>query len=450
MKPAKMWFGEMVLNEAVRYVERDPAVRLPKLLDWGDRLASKPEHHRTIATIRAIVRDPDNNWNRLVERVFREMNPVMRRKFVTNFLFNSAIAGGPIIDRNRKRHRCGIPWAILMDPTAACNLNCTGCWASEYGKALSMDKNLLDRIIREGKELGIYMYIYSGGEPLLRKDDLIDLARKHRDCAFLAFTNATLIDEPLADALARVGNLAPAISIEGFAEETDMRRGRGTYERVMHAMDLLKERGVGFGFSTCYHRHNSEVVGSDAYVDFMVERGAMFGWYFAYMPLGRDAAVELLATPGQREMMYHRVREMRATKPIFLLDFWNDGEFVGGCIAGGRSYLHINANGDVEPCAFIHYTDTNIRFISLLRALKSPLLAEYQRHQPFNGNHLRPCPLLDNPDALPAMVHACHARSTQPLDHESVDALADKCRDAAAQWAETAGRLWKESHPGQG
>lgn len=448
MKSAKQLFGAVALRAALRYVEKDPVNNLPGLLNWADRLAGKPEHRRTIAAVREIVRDPQNNWNRMIQRIFREVNPVMRRRLLINFFFNSTIAGGPIIDRNKKRYRCGIPWAILMDPTAACNLKCVGCWAAEYRKASSMDYGLLDRIIREGKALGIHMYLFSGGEPLLRKNDLVALARKHNDCAFLAFTNATLVDEPFADELARLGNFTLAVSIEGFADETDMRRGAGTYERIMHAMDLLRQRGVGFGFSTCYHRRNCEVVSSDEYVDWLIEKGAMFGWYFTYMPLGKDAVPDLLATPVQRELMYRRVRQMRATKPIFLLDFWNDGEFVGGCIAGGKSYLHINADGDVEPCAFIHYADTNIRRVSLLQALKSPLLAEYQARQPFNANHLRPCPLLDNPDALPAIVHACHARSTQPLDEEQVDLLAGKCRDAAAGWAETAERLWRNSGRG--
>ena len=46
---------------------------------------------------------------------------------------------------------------------------------------------------------------------------------------------------------------------------------------------------------------------------------------------------------------------------------------VGGCIAGGKRYLHINANGDTDPCVFIHYSNANIRQCSLLQALQSPI-----------------------------------------------------------------------------
>lgn len=209
-------------------------------------------------------------------------------------------------------------------------------------------------------------------------------------------------------------------------------------------MDILKKHGVPFGFSTCYHRYNTESVGSDEYIDLMIEKGCLFGWYFTYMPLGKDSQLDLLSTPQQREFMYHRVREIRETKPIFALDFWNDGEYSEGCIAGGKKYLHINANGDVEPCAFIHYSNVNINDASLLEALQSPLFKEYYKGQPFNHNHLRPCPLLDNPEKLKAMVHRAGAISTQPIDQESVDELTDRCQKISQEWSITAAQLWQQ------
>jgi MoaA/NifB/PqqE/SkfB family radical SAM enzyme len=283
----------------------------------------------------------------------------------------------------------------------------------------------------------------------VRKDDLLKLAGRHQDCFFLSFTNATLVDEAFARESRRLGNIMLAISVEGFEEETDARRGKGTYRRAIEAMDLLKGNGVPFGFSTCYHSRNTEVVGSEQYIDFMVEKGCRFGWYFTYMPLGKDAQPGLLVTPEQREFMYRRVREIRKTKPIFVMDFWNDGEFVGGCIAGGRNYLHINAAGDVEPCAFIHYSNANIHDMSLLEALKQPIFREYAAGQPFNKNHLRPCPLLDNPEKLRGMVKRSGAKSTQLLDEEDVDSLADKCEEASKAWAKRADEIWENRDRGK-
>ncbi|NSW91476.1 MAG: radical SAM protein [Firmicutes bacterium] len=446
MKSAKQILSTAVLKEGYSYIEKNPVENIPKIINWAEKLATKEETKKTIQMFREITSDPDNCWNKFIQRVMTEVNPKVRSKFFMNYMVNAGIFGAPQIDKMKAKYNCNIPWAVLMDPTAACNLKCIGCWAQEYKKTDSLSYEILDRIINEGKELGIYVYIFSGGEPLLRKKDLIRLAENHNECIFLAFTNATLVDEEFADELERVGNFFLAISIEGFEEETDMRRGKGTFKKVMNAMDLLKERGLGFGFSTCYHAKNTELVGSDEYIDLMIEKGCLFGWYFTYIPLGKNAALNLLATPAQRKYMYHRVRELREKKPLFLIDFWNDGEFIGGCIAGGRHYLHINANGDVEPCAFIHYSNVNIKDVSLLEALKSPLFLQYREHQPFNENHLRPCPLLDNPDKLKAMVHNSKAVSTQSLDAEDVDTLTDKCQDISRQWAKTADELWYASN----
>jgi len=293
------------------------------------------------------------------------------------------------------------------------------------------------------------MYIFSGGEPLMRKGDLIKLAEEHDDCSFLSFTNATLVDEKFAEKLGELGNFGLAISVEGFEEDTDMRRGDGTYKKVIEAMDLLKKEGVVFGFSTCYHKYNTDTVGSEAYLDFLIEKGCMFGWYFTYIPIGKDAVTDLIATTEQRKFMYNQVRNFRKEKPIFVLDFWNDGEYVNGCIAGGKNYLHINSNGDVEPCAFIHYSNVNIKDVSLVEGLQSPLFKQYKQNQPFNENHLRPCPLLDNPEKLRDMVNKSDAYSTQPIDREDVEDLTAKTEGIAGEWAETADKLWRESEKGK-
>ena len=331
---------------------------------------------------------------------------------------------------------------LLLDPTSACNLQCIGCWASEYGHKQSLSFEILDDIIRQGKELGMHMYIFTGGEPLVRKDDVIKLCEKHNDCVFSAFTNGTLIDDAFADEMLRVKNFMPAISIDGFEKETDERRGKGTYKAVMEAMDRLRIRKLPFGFSACYHRNNAEVIGSEEFIDELIDRGCKFGWFFTYMPVGNKAVPELLATPEQREYMYHQTRKFRKTKPIFTVDFWNDGEYIDGCIAGGRCYLHINAAGDIEPCAFIHYADSNIKEKTLLEALRSPLFMQYRKNQPFNENMLRPCPLLDNPGKLPELVHNSGAYSTDLASPEDVDSLNAKWVDAAEKWKVTADKLW--------
>ena len=432
-------------NMLLNYIADDPLEKLPKIIELAEKLDKDNMHATQIKAVREILSDENNVWYTFVKNLVQEVDKKLFKKFVECFIINANFEGYARGREIERKYDCNVPWAILMDPTSACNLSCTGCWAAQYGSRHNLSYETLDSICRQGKELGIYFYIFSGGEPLVRKKDIIRLCEAHQDCYFFAFTNGTLVDDELCEDMLRVGNFALAFSIEGDEEATDMRRGKGTYRKVIEAMERMKAHRLLFGYSTCYHRYNTESVGSDAFVDDMIARGCRFAWNFTYMPVGKDARLDLIATPEQRAYMYRRINEIRPTKPIFAMDFWNDGEYADGCIAGGKRYLHINAAGDVEPCAFIHYSNVNIHDVSLLDALRSPLFMAYRRRQPFNGNMLRPCPLLDNPEMLREMVKESGARSTDMEAPEDVDVLCGKTAPAARAWAETADRLWAEN-----
>ena len=433
------------LKKAFGYIERDPEENLPKLMDWVDRFAPAGSRGFPVqrAAFRKVIEDPDCAMHKLMYRIFTETDKEVLKATFENFIINGNLVGWPRQEELREQYGCNIPWAILLDPTSACNLHCTGCWAAEYGNKLNLSFDEIDSIITQGKELGVYIYIYTGGEPMVRKDDLIALCRKHSDCQFLCFTNATLIDEDFANAMLDVKNFIPAISVEGFESATDARRGRGTYGKVVETMSLLKRKKLPFGISCCYTSQNFESISSDEYFDQMIEWGASFVWYFHYMPIGNDAVPDLLPTPDQQEFMYYKIREARREKPIFAMDFQNDGEYVGGCIAGGRRYFHINANGDCDPCVFIHYSNANIRDMSLLDVLRSPIFMAYHDGQPFNDNHLRPCPMLENPEKLMEMVEKTGAHSTDLQSPESAEHLCEKCREYAGNWEPSADRLWQ-------
>ena len=435
------------LKQAFSYIEKNPEENMIKMMDWVDRLAGDNPDTLPLQrkAVRKVLENPDSSMHRLILNVLKNTNVGIMKTFFENFFLNAAVTGWPEQEKMRRKYGCNIPWAILMDPTSACNLHCTGCWAAEYGNKLNLTFDEMDSVIMQGKELGIYLYIYTGGEPLMRKQDLIALCRKHHDCMFLAFTNGTLIDEDFADEMLEVKNLIPAISVEGSAEDTDSRRGKGAYQKVTDAMGLLRRKKIPFGISCCYTAQNLDSVSSDAYFDQMIEWGAYFAWYFHYMPVGNHAALELLPTPPQREKMYRKIREVRSTKPLFVMDFQNDAEYVGGCIAGGRRYFHINAGGDCDPCVFIHYSNANIRNHTLLEVLQSPVFMAYHSMQPFNENHLRPCPMLENPEKLRQIISETGARSTDLQSPESAEHLCEKCVPYAENWKETAEKLWKEN-----
>ena len=430
------------LYKLIDYVDKDPEARIPKIMDTIDRYTPEDVFPTQRAAFRNAI-DGRSNWYELILKAFR-LNPEVRTRLLKALIVDANILAWPVQERAREKYRCNIPWAILLDPTSACNLHCTGCWAAEYGHALNLSYEDICSIIDQGRELGCHVYIYTGGEPLVRKADLIRICERYPDCVFLCFTNATLIDEGFCQDMIRVANFVPAISAEGNEHTTDARRGDGTYAKIERAMDLLREHELPFGISACWTRANADAIATEENMDWMIEKGALFCWYFHFMPVGRSSTPELIPTPEQRERMYRFVREMRGRKPLFTMDFQNDGEFVGGCIAGGRRYLHINAAGDVEPCVFIHYANANIHDVSLLDALRSPLFMKYYEGQPFNTNHLRPCPMLENPDDLPRIVAETGARSTDLVEQETPEQLREKTAAAAAAWAPVAERLWAD------
>ena len=430
------------LNKLVDYLDENPEEHIDKIMELVNKLVPDSVFPVQRKAFTDVITSR-GNWYELMMRVFR-LNPQMRTKLLKALLVDGNLLAWPVQERAREKYQRNIPWAILLDPTSACNLHCTGCWAAEYGHQQNLSLEDIDSIVTQGKELGTHMYIYTGGEPLVRKHDLIKICEKHPDCAFLCFTNATLIDEDFCQDMIRVGNFVPAISAEGNEHTTDARRGQGTYVKIERAMDLLRSHQLPFGISCCWTRANADTVATEENIDWMIEKGALFCWYFHFMPVGRAATAELIPTPEQREKMYHFNRERREKKPLFTLDFQNDGEYVGGCIAGGRRYLHINAAGDVEPCVFIHYSNANIHDVSLLDALGSPIFMKYYEGQPFNGNHLKPCPMLENPDTLPKMVAESGAHSTDLVEQESPEQLREKTAAAAAAWAPVADRLWED------
>lgn len=210
------------LKKAFSYIERDPEENLPRLMDWVDRFAPAGSRGFPVqrAAFRKVIENPDCAMHKLMHRIFTETDNDVLKAIFENFIINGNLVGWPRQEELREEYGCNIPWAILLDPTSACNLHCTGCWAAEYGNKLNLSFDEIDSIITQGKELGVYIYIYTGGEPLVRKKDLIALCRKHSDCQFLCFTNATLIDEEFAEAMLSVKNFIPAISVEGFESAT--------------------------------------------------------------------------------------------------------------------------------------------------------------------------------------------------------------------------------------
>lgn len=330
-------------------------------------------------------------------RILRDLHPNQRDKWITNLAVNHLLSGTNKRKAWAEREGFYPPSTVVISPTMACNLSCYGCYAGDYDKSLELSLEEIDSVLCQVKEMGIYFAVISGGEPFFRRD-IFDIFRKHNDMAFLVFTHGGLIDGALVKKLVEVGNVMPAFSLEGYEEETDGRRGAGHFQKVMGAMDLLRQAGLSFCGSFTQTSRNTGVITDGSYIDMLLDKGCFALWLFSYVPVGRNPDLSLMPAPEQRDFLRRRVSEYRREKPMVFVDFWNDGPIISGCIAGGRKYFHINANGDIEPCVFCHFAVDNIRRTSLREALGSSLFRKIREVQGSHENLLRPCMLIDHPE----------------------------------------------------
>lgn len=382
-----------------------------------------------------------------LKRAIDRASPRCRSKIIQNLIINEMVRGQA--QRNWITEQLGyeVPLLLVISPTMRCPLRCYGCYSAEYARNSDLDFATFDALLDEAKSLGSYFMVISGGEPFTY-DGIFDLWQKHDDIWFQVYTSGVTLNAASVAKLAELGNVMPCLSVEGFEAETDKRRGKGHFKRLLEVFARLREAGVPFGVSATATRENNDLIMSDEFVHFYAEQGALMGWYFQYMPVGRDPVMELMPTPEQRLYRHKRLQELRASHAILLGDFWNDGPLVGGCIAGGRRYLHVNNAGDVEPCVFCQLSTDNLHDKSLLDVLRtSRLLAAIRKRQPYSDNYLRPCMILDNPDVLQAVVDEARPRETcRGGALRLVRDLKPTLLGYAERWKGLADPVWRDSY----
>ncbi|MBW3003600.1 radical SAM protein [Candidatus Woesearchaeota archaeon] len=345
-------------------------------------------------------------------KVLKEIRPNFRKKLVNNLIINGMLLSTEKRDAH-KSYGNNIPFTLLMSPTMRCNFKCKGCYAADYDPNKEMSVEKWDSIIDEAKKLGVGLFTVLGGEPFVRKDDLLYLMKKHNDAYFQIYTNGALLNNSLIDEIEKLGNVLITFSIEGFEKETDERRHPGTFKRLMEVMDEFKRRKIPFGYSCCVTRKNYKQLLGDEFLDFIISKGAYVGWHFMYMPIGKCPTTDLMLTPEQRKYMGERMKYIRNNKPLFVIDFWNDAPFVGGCIAG-LDYVHVDAEGFVEPCIFTHFATDNVKEKKLVDAFNSKYMRAIRKRRYYNKNLYTPCMLVDNPGKLKEIHEEADPKPTHP------------------------------------
>jgi MoaA/NifB/PqqE/SkfB family radical SAM enzyme len=226
-------------------------------------------------------------------------------------------------------------------------------------------------LIREARDLGVYLFFILGGEPLLR-DDMLDQIAEAKGAFFLVFTNGLLLDESKASAISHCKNVLLLLSLEGFRESTDRWRGPGVFDALMEKMALLSRQGVLFGYSATVTNLNHEEVSSERFVRAMREAGCRVAFHSGYIAVGEQAPREFQLTPQERQEFKGRVKELAQVCDVAFISENLDPDF---CL-GGSEFLHISPYGDAEPCPAIHFSTHNVRQHSLVEIVKSRLMQE--------------------------------------------------------------------------
>ena len=404
-----------LIKEMLKLAASDNKKNIVRAFELAEKIT--PDNHKEAVRFVRDKVEADHPALRIARHVVRDLSPVSRDGFINAFIINALLRGSQKRQDFTRTTGLRTPFTVLISPTMRCNLHCEGCYASEYSHESDMSAALFQRVVDEAAEMGVYLITVLGGEPFIRRD-LLDIVAANPETYFQIFTNGTLITPEHIERLSKLGNAALMLSIEGDEQTTDLRRGPGTYSKLMRTMVLLKEHGVLFGYSSTVTRHNWQMLLSDEFVDPLVAKGAAIGWHFLYMPVGRTPDTSLMPTPQQRNQIRLGIQRIRNSKAMFPVDFWGDAPWVDGCIAG-KHYVHINTQGWVEPCIFTHFATSNIADTSLAAAFNTPYFEEIRRRQPYVPNLLEPCMLIDNPEQSREIMAKTGAHPT----HEGAESL---------------------------
>jgi MoaA/NifB/PqqE/SkfB family radical SAM enzyme len=426
MERIKRMTREQVGRAMLQMITRVTPETYMKLTLLASRLTEGESANAAIRAVIDSLQEGENSQaSRMFRRVMTEVAPHCLRSLSKTLFINGLLSSSALRKRFAEEQGFDPPFTLLISPTMQCNLKCVGCYAGRYGREKGLSKDLVDRILGEARDMGTLFIVFSGGEPLTRRKELFELIRKYNDMYFMFYTNGTLIGDDVADQLYDLGNAGAVISLEGFEKATDARRGKGVYRKVMDTMGRLKDRGVPFGTSLTVTGRNIEEITSDEFFEHLYNQGVMVTWFFLFMPVGQDPDVSLMPTPEQRKYLRRRGQDLRSRFPMFIADFWNDAPYVGGCIAGGRNYLHITPRGDVEPCVFTHVAVEKIYDKSLTEVLNSDLFKYIRSLQPYSENLLTPCMIIDHPHIFRDVCRKCGAYGT----HEGADDVRTKIQD---------------------
>ncbi len=343
--------------------------------------------------------------------VKRAIRATLKNPKESIFISKYALASKKATNLRRKAKDQGenIPPFLIASITSRCNLHCAGCYSRANNQC--KDHEGIDqlnaeewlRIFREAQELGIGFILLAGGEPMLRRD-VIEVAGKIPNIIFPIFTNGTMFNESYMKLFDDRRNLIPVFSIEGYRDNTDGRRGFGVYNRVINAMEQMKQNHLLYGASVTVTKENIKEVTSDAFIKELINYECKVLFYIEYVPVTEET-IPLAPEQEERDFMNEKLGVLREKyEDIIFISFPGDEKSSGGCLAAGRGFFHINPTGCAEPCPFSPYSDVNLKNISLLEALHSNLFLKLQQENILIEDHKGGCVLFEKKEVVEKLL----------------------------------------------
>ncbi len=134
MNNLKKFANQVAVSKTINYIEKNPKENFNNIINLAEKFLSNPRDKRVLKKIQKESKNEDSPWTKLLYKFFDEIDSDAQKKFIINFLLNSAVYGLPKEKEVARNNDINVPWTILMDPTSRCNLHCDGCWANEYNK----------------------------------------------------------------------------------------------------------------------------------------------------------------------------------------------------------------------------------------------------------------------------------------------------------------------------
>lgn len=408
----KMDIPQLVTSQLLSLGSRISNKNLLRLVELLERYSAISWHERGFTSIKQLIQE-DHPGIQAARRAIRQSNAKVRTKLVNNFILGGLLQGYRKRLEFYNEHGVAPPGTLMISPSMRCNLSCYGCCTGTHERDAGLSREETEDLIRQAGQAGTNVVCFLGGEPLM-VPWLLDVIEAFPDTAFQIYTNGLLLNQTTIERLARSGNTIVTINVDGSEEENDRRKGKGTFKRALQAMRSLADAGVITGFSSMLSRYNFDSVYSDEFIDTMIEHGAAYGWISIAIPQGKACTQpDIVPTPEQKAQIAERVARVRRQKDILLIDFHNDAYITEGCGAG-RIVIHVNANGDVEPCILFPFALDNIRDKPLAEIMKSSFLSGIRGISKSHPANEQTCMLVNHPAEVLQVIESTGARTTSP------------------------------------